>query len=59
MAIAIRPIPVLTGSSAERFEQMIETSRETAFTVIPEAYSRAVRAMQERSRHTAIKMPKR
>jgi len=59
MAIAIRPIPVLTGLSAERFEQMIETSKGTARTVIPETYSSAVRNMQERSRHTTIKMPKR
>jgi len=59
MAIAIRPIPVLTGSTAERFEEMVETSKQSAFTSIPESIRLAVRSMQERSRNVVIKMPKR
>lgn len=58
MAIAIRPIPVLTGSTAERFEEMIESSKQTEYTSIPDSIRQAVRAMQERSRNVVIKMPK-
>ncbi|MBQ0072893.1 MAG: hypothetical protein KBT34_01720 [Prevotella sp.] len=57
MAIAIRPIPVLTGSTAERFEDMVESSRQTSYTTIPENLRQAIRSMQERSRNAVIKMP--
>lgn len=59
MAIAIRPIPVLKGTTAERFEEMVENNKQVAFTVIPDNMRRAVHAMQERSRNVVIKMPKR
>lgn len=58
MAIAIRPIPVLTGKAAERFEQMVEESKEQPSTIIPDDYRRAVRNMLERSRNIVIKKPK-
>lgn len=58
MAIAIRPIPVLTGSTAEQFEEMVEANKNKPFTMIPDEYRQAVRRMQERSRHLVIKMPK-
>lgn len=58
MAIAIRPIPVLTGRTAERFEEMVEANKNKPFTTIPDEYRQAVRCMQERSRHLVIKMPK-
>lgn len=57
MAIAIRPIPVLTGSTAERFEEILESSRQTSYTTIPENLLQATRSMQERSRNAVIKMP--
>lgn len=57
MAIAIRPIPVLTGSTAERFEDMVESSRQDSYTVVPENLRQAIRSMQERSRNAVIKMP--
>ncbi len=59
MAIAIRPIPVLTGSTAERFEEMVEDGKKSAFTTIPYSMRQATHAMQERSRNVVIKMPKR
>jgi len=59
MAIAIRPIPVLTGTTAERFEEMVEESKNTTLTDVPDAIRKAVRTMQERSRNVVIKMPKR
>ena len=59
MAIAIRPIPVLKGTTAERFEEMVENNKQTAFTVIPDNMRQAVHAMQEKSRNVVIKMPKR
>lgn len=59
MAIAIRPIPVLTGSTAERFEEMVENDKQTACTVITDSMRKAIRSMQERSRNVVIKMPKR
>lgn len=59
MAIAIRPIPVLTGSTAERFEEMVENDKQTAYTVITESMRQAIHTMQERSRNVVIKMPKR
>jgi len=59
MAIAIRPIPVLKGTTAERFEEMVENNKQTAFTVIPDSMRQAVHAMQEKSRNVVIKMPKR
>lgn len=58
MAIAIRPIPVLIGKTAERFEQMVEESKEQPSTFIPDDYRQAVRNMLERSRNIVIKMPK-
>ena len=58
MAIAIRPIPVLIGKTAERFEQMVEESKEQPYTFIPDDYRQAVRNMLERSRNIVIKMPK-
>ena len=58
MAIAIRPIPILTGKTAERFEQMVEESKEQPSTFIPDDYRQAVRNMLERSRNIVIKMPK-
>ena len=58
MAIAIRPIPVLNGKTAERFEQMVEESKEQPSTFIPDDYRQAVRNMLERSRNIVIKMPK-
>ena len=57
MAIAIRPIPVLTGSTAERFEEMVESSRQTSYTVIPDSLRHAIRSMQERSKNAVLKMP--
>lgn len=59
MAIAIRSIPVLTGSTAERFENMIESNNQTSLTIIPEEMRQAVRTMQKRSRNVVVKMPKR
>lgn len=59
MAIAIRPIPVLTGSTAERFEKMIESNNQASYTIIPEEMRQAVHTMQERSRNVVVKMPKR
>ena len=59
MAIAIRPIPVLKGPTAERFEEMVENNKRVALTVIPDNMRQAVHAMQERSRNVVIKMPKR
>ncbi len=58
MAIAIRPIPVLTGKTAERFEQMVEESNKQPSTVIPDGYRQAVRHMLERSRNVVVKMPR-
>lgn len=58
MAIAIRPIPVLTGATAERFEDMLECSSKSARTMIPENLRRSIRSMQERSKNVVIKMPK-
>lgn len=58
MAITIRPIPVLTGSAAERFEEMVEKSNTTAYTIVPDNLRQAVRSMQERSRNVLIKMPR-
>ena len=58
MAIAIRPIPVLTGKAAERFEQMVEESKGQPSTIIPDDYRQAVRNMLERSQNIVIKMPK-
>ena len=58
MAIAIRPIPVLTGKTAERFEQLVEESKEQPSTIIPDDYRQAVRNMLERSRNIVIKMPR-
>lgn len=55
MAIAIRSIPVLTGSTAERFENMIESSNQTSLTIIPEEMRQAVRTMQKRSRNVVVK----
>ena len=57
MAIAIRPIPVLTGTAAQRFEAMLEENKQSPFTVISFEQRRAVRDMQERSRNAVIKMP--
>lgn len=57
MAIAIRPIPVLTGSTAERFETMLEETRHTAFTDIPQSVRDSFRSLQERSRNVILKMP--
>ena len=59
MAIALRPIPVLTGTTAERFEEMVEESKNTTLTDVPDAIRKAVRTMQKRSRNVVIKMPKR
>jgi len=59
MAIAIRPIPVLTGSTAERFEKMVEDNKQKAFTIIPEELRQAILAMQDRSKNVVVKMPKR
>lgn len=58
MAIAIRPIPVLTGKTAERFEKLVEESKEQPSTIIPDDYRLAVRKMLERSKNIVIKMPK-
>lgn len=58
MAIAIRPIPVLTGDAAERFERMVAENREKPTTLIPDEYRQAVRRMLERSRNIVIKKPK-
>ena len=38
MAIAIRPIPVLTGNNAERFERHMEESKSSTYTIITEEY---------------------
>ncbi len=58
MAIAIRPIPVLTGKTAERFEKMVVENKEKPTTVIPDECRQAVRRMLERSRNVVVKMPK-
>lgn len=58
MAIAIRPIPVLTGKTAERFEKMVAENKEKPTTVIPDECRQAVRRMLERSRSVVIKKPK-
>ena len=58
MAIATRPIPVLTGKTAERFEKLVAESKEQPSTIIPDDYRQAVRKMLERSRNIVIKKPK-
>ena len=58
MAIAIRPIPVLTGKTAERFERLMEESKSSPYTIIPEEYRQSVRRMLDRSRNVVIKVPK-
>ena len=45
MAIAIKTIPVLTGDVAERFIEIVESSRNTPTTVIPEGAQEAIRRM--------------
>ena len=59
MAIAIKPIPVLTGSAAERFEEIMEKEKKSAYTAIPDSMRQSMRAMRERSRNVSVKMPKR
>ena len=58
MAIAILPIPVLTGKTAERFERLMEESKSSPYTIIPEEYRQSVRRMLDRSRNVVIKVPK-
>ena len=58
MAIAIRPIPVLTGKTAERFEKMVEENKKKPSTIVPEEYRQAVRNMLKRSHNVVIKMPR-
>ena len=58
MAIAIRPIPVLTGKTAERFERLMEESKSSPYTIIPEEDRQSVRRMLDRSRNVVIKVPK-
>ena len=58
MAIAIRPIPVLTGKTAERFERLIEESKSSPYTMIPDDHRQSVRRMLDRSRNVVIKVPK-
>lgn len=59
MAIAIRPIPVLTGSTAERFEEFIQDNKKKAKTYIPQGVRDSVRSMQKRSQNVTLKMPNR
>ena len=58
MAIAIRPIPVITGSAAERFITMAEENeKNNATTVVPQEMRDSIKKMMERSRHIIIKRP--
>lgn len=57
MAIAIRPIPVLTGEAAERFEAMVEASKNEPYTQISQESIDAMHAWIERSKHYKIKLP--
>ena len=58
MAIAIRPIPVLTGSAAERFIAMAEENESKATTtVVPQEMRDSIKKMMERSRRIIIKRP--
>ena len=57
MAIAIKPIPVLTGDVTEGFRESAESSRNIATTVIPEGAQDAIRRMMERSKNVKIKLP--
>ena len=58
MAIAIRPIPVLTGSAAERFITMAEENeKNNATTVVPQEMRDSIKKMMERSRGIIIKRP--
>ncbi len=57
MAIAIKTIPVLTGEFAERFETIVESSRNEPYTVIPDDMQEAVRLMLERSKNVKLKLP--
>ena len=55
MAIVIKPIPVLTGKAAERFNRLAENVSARRRTIIPEDMRQAIKRMQDRSRKLVIK----
>gem|GEM_PF-908432 len=58
MAIAIKPIPVLTGSAAKRFIEMAEANESKASaTSVSQEMRDSIKKMMERSRHIVIKHP--
>ena len=57
MAIAIKTIPVLTGETADRFMELVEDSRNSAATHIPEGAEEAIQRMMVRSKHAKVKLP--
>ena len=59
MAIAIKPIPVLTGIAADRFNALAEANeRQGVQPTIPQELKESIRKMMERSRNIVIKHPK-
>ncbi|MBO5181959.1 MAG: hypothetical protein J6B92_08745 [Paraprevotella sp.] len=58
MAIAIKPIPVLTGSAAKRFIEIAEANESKASaTSVSQEMRDSIKKMMERSRHIVIKHP--
>lgn len=55
MTIAIRPIPVLTGTITKRFETMAENSRHTAYTNTPKSVRGDIHSMQDCSCNVVLK----
>ena len=59
MAIAIKPIPVLTGIAADRFNALAEANeRQGVQPTVPQELKESIRKMMERSRNIVIKHPK-
>ena len=59
MAITIKPIPVLTGIAADRFNALAEANkRQGVQPTVPQELKESIRKMMERSRNIVIKHPK-
>lgn len=59
MALAIKPIPVLTGIAANRFNALAEAKeRQGVQPTVPQELKESIRKMMERSRNIVIKHPK-
>ena len=59
MAITIKPIPVLTGIAADRFNALADAhERQGVQPTVPQELKESIRKMMERSRNIVIKHPK-